>query len=129
MSKIGFRTRKRGTPRQIGKKFPVLGKRKLPKKIAGFVARPMVRIHDSAMFPDRDIPSHDEIDLTVIGKKSNILAGGIDTSWTRKYTMKGLRIKMKELLASFKADGASNITATSRYDGHVIADAWYPVRR
>ena len=30
MSKIGFRTRKRGTPRQIGKKFPVL-ERKLPK--------------------------------------------------------------------------------------------------
>lgn len=33
MSK-SFRTRKRGTPRQIGKKFPVLEKKKLPPKIS-----------------------------------------------------------------------------------------------
>lgn len=34
MSK-SFRTRKRGTPRQIGKKFPVLEKKKLPPRIMG----------------------------------------------------------------------------------------------
>ena len=42
MSKIGFRTRKRGTPNQIGKKFPVLEKRKLPK----FTASQLKKMHE-----------------------------------------------------------------------------------
>jgi hypothetical protein len=128
MSKIGFRKRRRGTAKQIGKPFPVMEKKKLPQKIIG-VIRPMVRIHDSAIFPDPNIASYDEIDLTVWGKRSNIIAGGIDSSWTKKYTKKALREQMKKLLVAYKSDGASNVTATSRYDGHVIADAWYPVRR
>ena len=33
MSSIGFRTRKRGTSSQIGKKFPVFQRKKLPPKI------------------------------------------------------------------------------------------------
>jgi hypothetical protein len=34
LQKLSFRTRKRGTPKQIGKKFPVLEKKKLPKRIS-----------------------------------------------------------------------------------------------
>jgi hypothetical protein len=55
MSKIGFRTRKRGTPKQIGKKFPVLEKKPLPKLRVG--GKTIMKVKEGDRFvAARDVP-------------------------------------------------------------------------
>ena len=55
MSSIGFRTRKRGTPGQIGSKFPVFQKKRLPPRISGG-KRQLKRVKDTIViqfeYPD-----------------------------------------------------------------------------
>jgi hypothetical protein len=60
MSSLGFRTRTRGTRKQVGKRFPVLEKKKLPRKIS--IKRPTMSNNESGITDLTYVPPADSKD-------------------------------------------------------------------
>jgi hypothetical protein len=72
------------------------------------------------------VPEFDEVDITVREKGGKLIAGGIDSVWTRKYRSKEeLKAKMVEIALN---NPGAMVVATDRSSGDVIARVKIPVK-